>query len=859
MSNTETVSSFSRDSLLKTLAIALQFGLVIVAIFEFNLISRSFLEMSILALGGFVIHSLLPRQFRLQFFLALSIGALFLVLGTVPALWILGIGAVLLAVALAPIPYTARVVILLVLGGALLYMRGPNWEGPIPAPVWPILGSIFMFRLIILVYDLQHSKERPPLKWILSYIFLLPNPCFPLFPVVDFKKMQSSYYNADGFSIYQKGVKWIYRGAVQLILYRFVYTRLTIDPVDVNSAADFVRFALTSFLLYLRVSGQFHLIVGMLLLFGFNLPETHHRYYLASSFNDFWRRINIYWKDFMMKLFYYPAYFKLRRWGDKTALVGATLFVFISTWFLHLYQWYWLRGTMLLEWHDVLFWTVLGLLVVWNSLHEIRFGRERATTWAMRSALGNASLVFKTAATFVVICLLWSMWTADSMTQWLELINAAGRGGIVIFLTGPALYAISYVLRRLDTAKPSDEKPKARLRVVETPFWKAAASNTVACLILAAIGSPAVYSYLGSKPAQEIAALTESQLSSRDQNRLERGYYEQLMGANRHSTELWELYNRRPLEWPRIQQTEIWRPHTENILLGELRPNQSIDFKNATLNTNRWGMRDVDYELEKPEDTFRIAVLGSSHVMGSGVNDGETFEAILERRLNSGDVDRPYSNYEVMNFAVAARSAVQHVYLVEEKVMPFKPDVVLHVAHGQDRGITVRFISRMVQSGVEIPYEYLRDLFNELGIDHETPDFIIQRRVKPRAGEILTWAYQRMADDCKEAEIDAFWVYLPMIYDPASGIALAEREKHAEEVGFSTISLAEVYESHDQSELQIAPWDNHPNAQAHALVADLLYTRMMESHLASSLEGSPRSDSTTEETGDETPPEGIAK
>ena len=67
----------------------------------------------------------------------------------------------------------------------------------------------------------------------------------------------------------------------------------------------------------------------MLHLFGFNLPETHHRYFLASSFTDFWRRINIYWKDFMMKVFYYPAYFRLRRFGDTVALVLATVFMFL--------------------------------------------------------------------------------------------------------------------------------------------------------------------------------------------------------------------------------------------------------------------------------------------------------------------------------------------------------------------------------------------------------------------------------------------------------------------------------------------------------------------------------------------------
>ena len=92
---------------------------------------------------------------------------------------------------------------------------------------------------------------------------------------------------------------------------------------------------MATYLLYLHVSGQFHLIVGLLHMFGFNLPETHHRYLLASSFTDFWRRINIYWKDFIMKLFFYPAFFALRGIGTLRAIALATLLAFFATWALH--------------------------------------------------------------------------------------------------------------------------------------------------------------------------------------------------------------------------------------------------------------------------------------------------------------------------------------------------------------------------------------------------------------------------------------------------------------------------------------------------------------------------------------------
>ena len=68
----------------------------------------------------------------------------------------------------------------------------------------------------------------------------------------------------------------------------------------------------------------------MLHLFGFNLPETHHLYFLASSFTDFWRRINIYWKDFMMKVFYYPVVLRAAQARRDRGAVIATALVFVG-------------------------------------------------------------------------------------------------------------------------------------------------------------------------------------------------------------------------------------------------------------------------------------------------------------------------------------------------------------------------------------------------------------------------------------------------------------------------------------------------------------------------------------------------
>src|SRR4029453_4892332 len=100
----------------------------------------------------------------------------------------------------------------------------------------------------------------------------------------------------------------------------------------------------------------------------------------------------------------YPALFKLKKLGTNTAIVVATLWVFFLTWFLHAYQWFWIRGTTLLAPQDMLFWALLGVLVVVNSLYEVKYGRKRSLSAAKVTWRSIALMTLKGWATFWLIC-----------------------------------------------------------------------------------------------------------------------------------------------------------------------------------------------------------------------------------------------------------------------------------------------------------------------------------------------------------------------------------------------------------------------------------------------------------------------
>ena len=102
---------------------------------------------------------------------------------------------------------------------------------------------------------------------------------------------------------------------------------------------------------------------------------------------------------------------------------------------------------------------------------------------------------------------------------------------------------------------------------------------------------------------------------------------------------------------------------------------------------NRWGMRDHDYEKEKPAGTYRILLLGSSHDVGIGVKDDETYENLLEERLNRQPPGSHGRSYEVLNLSVGGFGVFRKLVRLEREGFQFDPDAVIFSVHGDDASV----------------------------------------------------------------------------------------------------------------------------------------------------------------------------
>jgi D-alanyl-lipoteichoic acid acyltransferase DltB (MBOAT superfamily) len=414
-----------RRDLRHFLPVLAHLGLMLGVFRVFRLEGRAFQSVALLALAALPVHYALPFRWKKPLFAAVSIAGLAWVFGGATAGIVLGLSAVLIGVCYLPIAWGVRAGIVAALAAGFALMR----NGDTLANVWPVLATLFMFRMVVYLYELKHAKKPEPLIDTLGYFFLLPNTCFLHFPVVDYRTFQRSHFAQDIHTTQRTGLRMMFRGTVHLLLYRLVYHELLVTPEEVRGPLALGLYLVCNYLLYLRVSGQFHMACGMLHLFGFGLPETHRNYLLATGFTDYWRRINIYWKDFMVRVVFNPVVFRLKRWPRPASLAAATAVVFVVTWLLHAYQSFWLRGVWGFSAPDALFWGILGLLVMVNvQLDARRPAASRRASADTRAPARLALRAAKTAATFAAITLLWSLWSSPSVGAWVELLRRGVAG-----------------------------------------------------------------------------------------------------------------------------------------------------------------------------------------------------------------------------------------------------------------------------------------------------------------------------------------------------------------------------------------------------------------------------------------------
>lgn len=811
----------AHSALLGFLLVAVQLALILVVVNRFDVAERNhFFPVLCVAVAGYLVHVCLPSRLRLAFFALLSVGTVLAFLGWPNGAWLVGLGAGLIAVCYLPVPISLRVA---VIGLAALALTMARLE--YDAPFWPLLGSMFMFRLIIYLFEQRRATARPPLALTVAYFFPLPNVSFLFFPILDFKTFRETYRPDAPWTTAQSGVAWIARGLMHLLLYRAVKYFVLPAPNELGDLPHLALFLAANYALYLHVSGYFHIITGILRLFGFELPRTHHNYFLADGVTDIWRRINVYWKDFMSTVFFMPAFFALRGLGTWGAVIVAALWVFLMTWLLHAYQVFWMTGGLPLRLYDAALWLAVGVIVAWQLCRDVRKRTEDRgqRTVKSRSLLSSVLcplwLSLRVVGTFALVSLFWAAWNAPAVLPFLRVQLTAGpravAGGAVVLGVLLAVAATGTVARLAwDWLE--------RLRVLPLRLSPAATGLGLAAAlaVVAVVGSVPPDALFDTRTAAIVAMLRRESATPVEDAVAVQGYYEEMTAARVRPGSWLAQLEGRPAPLKGTHYPDMTRP-ADAWLERELIPGWSgpalADGRRLTI--NRLGMRDrPDRTLEKPPGTCRLAVVGSSIVMGFGVGDDETFPRLLEDRLN---VDPPVAGcrYEVLNFGTGMSHVIHRHVLIDRKVFSFSPDAIYYIAHQDELLGPVKHLAALATQGEALPYACLADVARRAGVGPGMPPAAADAKLEPFAREIVLGVYRDLVDECRRRGVLPVWVYLPIpgvTNTPAQAAGFAEL---AREAGFTVVSLDGWVANYSPADVLLSVDGHHPNPFGHRLIA----------------------------------------
>jgi hypothetical protein len=294
-----------------------------------------------------------------------------------------------------------------------------------------------------------------------------------------------------------------------------------------------------------------------------------------------------------------------------------------------------------------------------------------------------------------------------------------------------------------------------------------------------------------------------------------------------------------PAGWVGFKEADVIRYLDGDFLLFELKPGVRRMLFGQPFETNAHGMHDDPVATEKPEGTFRIAVLGASMDMGWGVRYQDTYINRLQGWLNAGaraPAPGGPRRYEVLNFAVAAYSPLQRLEALRRKALAFRPDLVIYSATTLDVRLMEIHLCDMLEKRVEANDDFVREALARAGVVAD--DLRIGRdeklahkdRLKRKLTSSYWGLYDRtlgaLAAECRSAGVPLAMVIIPRVGPAdAPGIRaepVARLKALAAHHAITTFDLSDAFDRDDPATLEIAAWDDHPNAMGHERLFEAL-------------------------------------
>ena len=312
------------------------------------------------------------------------------------------------------------------------------------------------------------------------------------------------------------------------------------------------------------------------------------------------------------------------------------------------------------------------------------------------------------------------------------------------------------------------------------------------------------------------------------------GYYEWLLQGRSHRPGLilMSLLRRQ-----RANQTDTFDAYERGgFLRYKLKPNvSSVDSEEGAIITNRYGLLDGDYSLEKPANTRRVVWLGSSMDAGWNTPLQQRFESRFEDAMNRTTRAELGENFEVLNFSESGYRLTQRYYVALEETPAFHPDAyVISLSELDLLQTWSDHLAQLISKGEDLKYDLFRRTVAASGAVKSDPWDVVTAKLQPYRLPLLRSMLASLKQHADQQSASLIVVIVPAAEDTELvQVHFAEIREIVEKLGIPVVDLTDTFQGiRDVETMRFAWYDAHPNAAAHAMLAENLYRKLRQTPAA---------------------------
>lgn len=291
-----------------------------------------------------------------------------------------------------------------------------------------------------------------------------------------------------------------------------------------------------------------------------------------------------------------------------------------------------------------------------------------------------------------------------------------------------------------------------------------------------------------------------------------------------------------------IAKQKIWAPLELQLA------DYSLNKKNSQVAyQNNYGFNDINHEIKKPIDTYRITIIGDSFVWGHGVEDSVRWTRKLENFLNKN-----YDGIEVLHWGRNAWSSYDQIEYMKTEGYKYKPDLLINTFVINDpinqntydyyffrrggfvyRNLVYKYPGKLLGNILSLLFDYTSIIGAELfGISYD-------EWLENIYNQENLINYKKLLKDYKEflnsEGIEYFFIFTPennsaIIGDYFNKISAIMKELNIPHYNLFP-EIEYTFSDYEPYELWASPVNNHPGNLVTQKIAELTYKYVLNNYL----------------------------